>query len=89
MYGPRQLGNKILSPFEMGEEEVPGPVAAQFVQDELLLDGIPALNLAGFATTFMESNVENLMLKNLVRHDKCVSFSAILRRTIAQKHYPS
>lgn len=69
MYGPLQLSNKILPPFEIGEEEIPASVAAQFVQDELLLDGAPAMNLAGFATTFIESNVENLMIKNLVQHD--------------------
>lgn len=79
MYGPAQLGNKTLSPFEIGEEEIPGPVATQLVQDELLLDGVPALNLAGFATTFMESTIENLMLKNLVQHDTHVWFSEILR----------
>lgn len=79
MYGLLQLGNKILSPFEIGEDEILAPVAAQFVQDKLLLDGVPALNLAGFATTFIESYVENLMIKNLVWHDAHIYFSAVLR----------
>lgn len=79
MYGLLQLGNKILSPFEIGEDEILAPVAAQFVQDEPLLEGVPALNFAGFATTFIESYVENLMIKNPVRHDAHIYFSAVLR----------
>lgn len=51
---------------EMSEDGIPPSKAAQFVQYELLLDATPALNLAGFATTFMEKDAEELMLKNLV-----------------------
>ena len=37
--------------------------AASFIQDVLLLDGTPALNLADFATTYMEYEIEAPMLK--------------------------
>lgn len=54
--------------FELGEEEMPARNAARFIHDELLLDGTPALNLASFVTTFMEPEVEALMLENLSKN---------------------
>ena len=63
-----KIKNHSMHRYELNEEEMSGSEAARFIQDELLLDGAPALNLAGFATTYMGSEVEDLMLKNLVRY---------------------
>lgn len=41
--------------------------AAKVVNNDLILDSVPSLNLAGFATIYMEPEGEQLMLKNLVR----------------------
>lgn len=68
MSGPLQNRHHTMSRFEMNEEEMSGSEAARFIQDELLLDGIPAPNLAGLRTTYMGSEVDDLMLKNLVRY---------------------
>ena len=61
MYGSLQVEDHTRSRFELKEEEMSGSEAASFIQDELLLDGTPALNLAGFATTYMGNEVEDLM----------------------------
>ena len=65
MYGSLQLQRPQLR-YEMDEQSVTAQAAARLVQDELLLDCSPALNLAGFATTYMEPEIESLMLKSLV-----------------------
>ena len=54
--------------YELTEEEISDSEAARFIQDVLLRDGAPALNLAGFATTSMGSEAEDFMLKNLVSY---------------------
>lgn len=36
-------------------------IAKRFIQDELALDGTPALNLASFVTTYQEPEAEELM----------------------------
>lgn len=46
--------------------KIPAHIAAHSVQDDLLLEGNPGLNLAGFHTTYMEDEIEELMRKNLV-----------------------
>ncbi len=68
MNDPNQKETLLRSPYEMAEASLPAEVAARSVQDDLLLDGTPALNLAGFATTYMEEEVERVMLKNLVNN---------------------
>jgi len=50
----------------MNEGTISAQNSARSIQDDLLLDGIPALSLARFATTYMEPEIEELMLKNLV-----------------------
>ena len=52
--------------YEMDEGTVSAENATRSIQDDLLLDCVPALNLGGFATTYMEPEIEELMLKNLV-----------------------
>ncbi|RID45303.1 hypothetical protein BRARA_I02045 [Brassica rapa] len=40
--------------FEMPENSIPKEAAYQIINDELMLDGNPRLNLASFVTTWME-----------------------------------
>ncbi|GAA5909619.1 hypothetical protein JCM5296_002371 [Sporobolomyces johnsonii] len=54
--------------FELNDGEMDARLAQRFVQDELLLDASPALNLASFVTTYMEPEVEQLMLQNLSKN---------------------
>lgn len=67
VYGSVLAGSSIPR-FEMREEEMPPRHAARFVHDELLMDGTPALNLASFVTTYMEEEVEKLMVDNLSKN---------------------
>ena len=66
MYDSLQIEDPIRSRFELNEEEMSGSEAASFIQNELLLDDTLAFTLAGFATTYMGIEVENLMLKKPV-----------------------
>ncbi|GAA6017956.1 hypothetical protein JCM8202_006211 [Rhodotorula sphaerocarpa] len=59
VYGSRSAATGIPR-FEMGEDELDPRLAQRFVQDELLMSGTPALNLASF-TTFMEPEACELM----------------------------
>jgi glutamate decarboxylase len=54
MYGSLQAERPLASRDEMDEGTISAQNAARLIHDDLLLDGIPALNLAGFATTYME-----------------------------------
>lgn len=66
MYDFLQAERPLNIRYEMDEGTVSAQNAARSIQDELLLDVVPALNLGGFATTYMEPEIEELMLKNLV-----------------------
>lgn len=66
MYDSLQVENPLKIRCEMEEGTISAQSAARSIQDELLLDSVPALNLGGFATTYMEPEIEELMLKNLV-----------------------
>ena len=66
MYASFQAERPLTIRDEMDEGTVSAQDAARSIQNELLLDVIPALNLGGFATTYMEPEIEELMLKNLV-----------------------
>lgn len=48
---------------------MPARTAARFIHDHLLMDGSPALNLASFVTTYMEEEVEKLMMEQYVHND--------------------
>lgn len=50
VYGSRSAATGIPR-FEMGEDELDPRLAQRFVQDELLMSGTPALNLASFVRT--------------------------------------
>lgn len=58
----------------MPEKSIPKEAAYQIVHDELLLDGLPRLNLATFVTTWMEPECDKLMAeainKNYVDMDE-------------------
>ncbi|KAK2635595.1 hypothetical protein Ddye_030387 [Dipteronia dyeriana] len=60
--------------FKMLENSIPKEVAYQIINDELMLDGNPRLNLASFVTTWMEPECDKLMMasinKNYVEMDE-------------------
>lgn len=60
--------------FKMPENCIPKEAAYQIINDELMLDGNPRLNLASFVTTWMEPECDKLMMaainKNYVDMDE-------------------
>ncbi|KAK4371830.1 hypothetical protein RND71_007214 [Anisodus tanguticus] len=60
--------------FEMPDNSIPKEAAYQIINDELMLDGNPRLNLASFVTTWMEPECDKLMMaainKNYVDMDE-------------------
>ncbi|GLT74168.1 hypothetical protein SLA2020_459810 [Shorea laevis] len=60
--------------FKMPEESMPKEAAYQVINDELMLDGNPRLNLASFVTTWMEPECDKLIMaainKNYVDMDE-------------------
>ncbi|KAH7515443.1 hypothetical protein FEM48_Zijuj10G0026800 [Ziziphus jujuba var. spinosa] len=71
---------------KMPENSIPKEVAYQIINDELMLDGKPRLNLASFVTTWMEPECDKLIMdsinKNYVDMDeypnRCVNMIAHL-----------
>ncbi|KAK4736306.1 hypothetical protein R3W88_000003 [Solanum pinnatisectum] len=51
--------------FEMPENSTPKEAAYQIINDELMLDGNPRLNLASFVTTWMEPECDKLMMASI------------------------
>ncbi|KAJ6806548.1 glutamate decarboxylase [Iris pallida] len=60
--------------FRMAENSIPKEAAYQIINDELMLDGNPRLNLASFVTTWMEPECDKLVMaainKNYVDMDE-------------------
>ncbi|KAK9118012.1 hypothetical protein Scep_016105 [Stephania cephalantha] len=60
--------------FKMPEKSIPKEAAYQIINDELMLDGNPRLNLASFVTTWMEPECDKLIMdsvnKNYVDMDE-------------------
>jgi len=58
----------------MPERSIPREAAYQIINDELMLDGNPRLNLASFVTTWMEPECDKLIMgsinKNYVDMDE-------------------
>ena len=58
----------------MPEQSIPKEAAYQIINDELMLDGNPRLNLASFVTTWMEPECDKLFMdsvnKNYVDMDE-------------------
>ncbi|RZC74888.1 hypothetical protein C5167_050369 [Papaver somniferum] len=55
----------ILPRFKMGEDSIPKEAAYQIINDELMLDGNPRLNLASFVTTWMEPECDKLIMDSI------------------------
>ncbi|KAJ3672842.1 hypothetical protein LUZ60_006216 [Juncus effusus] len=51
--------------FRMPENSIPKEAAYQIINDELMLDGNPRLNLASFVTTWMEPECDKLMMSSI------------------------
>lgn len=49
----------------MAENSIPKEAAYQIINDELMLDGNPRLNLASFVTTWMEPECDKLMMASI------------------------
>lgn len=64
---------------------MPKEAAYQIVNDELMLDGNPRLNLASFVTTWMEPECDNLIMasinKNYVDMDEYPVTTELQART--------
>ncbi|KAK1263364.1 Glutamate decarboxylase [Acorus gramineus] len=78
--------------FKMPENSIPKEAAYQIINDELMLDGNPRLNLASFVTTWMEPECDKLIMASLNKnyvdmdeypvttelHNRCVNMIAHL-----------
>ncbi|KAF2309156.1 hypothetical protein GH714_000895 [Hevea brasiliensis] len=51
--------------FKMPERSMPKEAACQMINDELMLDGNPRLNLASFVTTWMEPECNDLIMTSI------------------------
>ncbi|KAL5574051.1 hypothetical protein UlMin_023648 [Ulmus minor] len=51
--------------FKMAEQSIPKEAAFQIINDELMLDGNPRLNLASFVTTWMEPECDKLIMSSI------------------------
>ncbi|GAU22448.1 hypothetical protein TSUD_123360 [Trifolium subterraneum] len=51
--------------FKMPDESIPKEAAYQIINDELMLDGNPRLNLASFVTTWMEPECDKLIMASI------------------------
>ena len=57
--------NSVCCRFKMPENSTPKEAAYQIINDELMLDGNPRLNLASFVTTWMEPECDKLMMASI------------------------
>ncbi|XP_020102573.1 glutamate decarboxylase 5-like [Ananas comosus] len=64
----------LLPRYKIPERVIPKDAAYQIINDELMLDGNPRLNLASFVTTWMEPECDRLVMaalnKNYVDMDE-------------------
>jgi glutamate decarboxylase len=51
--------------YRMPDNSIPKEAAYQIINDELMLDGNPRLNLASFVTTWMEPECNKLMMDSI------------------------
>ncbi|CAO2823312.1 unnamed protein product [Amaranthus hypochondriacus] len=51
--------------YKMPEKSIPKDAAYQIINDELMLDGNPRLNLASFVTTWMEPECDQLIMASI------------------------
>lgn len=57
--------SSLLDRFKMPENSIPKEAAFQIINDELMLDGNPRLNLASFVTTWMEPECDKLIMASI------------------------
>ncbi|KAJ5579513.1 uncharacterized protein N7459_005498 [Penicillium hispanicum] len=73
VYGSRFASEHMPSE-KLPDEEMPRDTAYRMIKDDLVLDGIPMLNLASFVTTYMEPEAEKLIFessnKNVIDHEE-------------------
>ncbi len=85
IYGSRYF-TKDVPKYVMPDEGMPARAAYQLINDEMNLDGNPALNLASFVTTWMEPEAEQLIKdsldKNFVDNDEYPQTEVIQTRII-------
>ncbi|PWA54865.1 glutamate decarboxylase [Artemisia annua] len=55
----------VLPRFKIAESSIPKEAAYQIINDELMLDGNPRLNLASFVTTWMEPECDKLIMASI------------------------
>lgn len=84
-YGSRYFKTSIPK-YELPDDGMPAQAAYQLIHDELNLDGNPALNLASFVTTWMESEADKLVMesmdKNYVDNDEYPQTQVIQERVV-------
>jgi glutamate decarboxylase len=84
-YAARSFSHPIPK-YKLPAEGLAAPTAYQLVSDELELDGIPALNLASFVTSWMEPQADVLAAhtlgKNLIDQDEYPRTAAIHERVV-------
>lgn len=51
--------------FKIPDNSIPKDAAYQIINDELMLDGNPRLNLASFVTTWMEPECDKLIMDSI------------------------
>uniref|UniRef100_A0A803PJC7 Glutamate decarboxylase n=2 Tax=Cannabis sativa TaxID=3483 RepID=A0A803PJC7_CANSA len=72
--------------WRMPKKTIPKDAAFQFINDELMLDGTPRLNLASFVTTWMEPECDKLIMasinKNYVDMDEYPVTTEIQNRCV-------
>jgi len=54
--------------YRMPEKSIPKEAAYQIINDELMLDGNPRLNLASFVTTWMEPECDKLIMAGVTKN---------------------
>jgi glutamate decarboxylase len=86
VYGSK-YASEDLPKHEMPEREMPPHVAYRMIKDDLTLDGTPTLNLASFVTTYMEEEVEKLMVdafsKNFIDYEEYPVSADIQNRCVS------
>ncbi|XP_014553400.1 hypothetical protein COCVIDRAFT_107788 [Bipolaris victoriae FI3] len=86
VYGSKYAAED-LPKYEMPDREMPPQVAYRMIKDDLTLDGTPTLNLASFVTTYMEEEVEKLMVdafsKNFIDYEEYPVSADIQNRCVS------
>ncbi|RKF65536.1 Glutamate decarboxylase [Golovinomyces cichoracearum] len=86
VYGSK-FSTRTLPEFEIPENEIPKEIAYRLIKNYLSLDGNPILNLASFATTYMEKEAEDLMAnassKNFIDYEEYPQTTDIQNRCIS------